>query len=665
MTSVVGRSGLAALFALIGLVSALALQGGPVSLLPLQNASAKNCLPPLSLVNPGFENPFLPATYLPFGGVTANGWKSYGNAGLASYGIPEAQVPGWNTTESVGGIQLFRPTGGFIAAHSGSQYAETNHVEAAKLYQSVNTTAYQGVTLTWSFAHHAIAAGAPERVRLEIGPTGGAPNFTFGSTVSSSDGWVVRTGTYTVPMGQTSTEFGWQSVLSPSPAAGNLLDSIQFGVPGCETDLAITKTTTATTFYPGQALTYTIKVTNKGDAPGQWDVIGARLTDTVPAAIQNVTWTCAATAGSSCSNASGSGNAINQTFNIQEGDTVTYTVHGTVSATTTVTTLANTANVVMPATSSGQPISDSNPSNNTATRTLQRGVPGIQVDKIADYTGALALGDTIPYRFVVKNTGQIPLENIVVTDPLPGLSAIAPASVATLAPGASTTFTASYVITQIDVDAGTLTNTASVTSDPIGPIPPPTDTDTEIVPGGPAPKLTLEKTSDFVPGSAVSAGQTINYTFEVTNSGNVTIENVTVADPLPGLSAITPASFPTLAPGASTTFTASYVVTQADIDAGQIVNEATPGGETPASCVACPPIVPVPGEVTTEFPQEPGLDITKSADPLGGVEEGDTITYQFAVVNTGNVTLTNVTVADELDGLTWVTGPNVGTLAPG
>ena len=63
----------------------------------------------------------------------------------------------------------------------------------------------------------------------------------------------------------------------------------------------------------------------------------------------------------------------------------------------------------------------------------------------------------------------------------------------------------------------------------------------------------------------------ITYSYRVTNSGNVTLNPVTVTDPMPGLSAIScPATL--LAAGAQETCTATYTTTQADVDAGQIIN---------------------------------------------------------------------------------------------
>ena len=89
--------------------------------------------------------------------------------------------------------------------------------------------------------------------------------------------------------------------------------------------------------------------------------------------------------------------------------------------------------------------------------------------------GRVDAGDTIGYRFVLTNTGAVTLTDVTVADPKTG-----PVScpTATLAPGASTTCTADYTITQADVDSGTVNNTATGTAnDPTGrAVDPATDT---------------------------------------------------------------------------------------------------------------------------------------------------------------------------------------------
>src|SRR5690606_10276859 len=117
------------------------------------------------------------------------------------------------------------------------------------------------------------------------------------------------------------------------------------------------------------------------------------------------------------------------------------------------------------------------------------------------------------------------------------------------------------------------------------------------------------------------------------------------------------------APGESATGAATYVVTEADVLAGGVTNVATGTGTPPGELVP-PSSSPPPVTVGTQDP-EPGLLLTKSADPAAGVGLGDTITYTFTATNTGNLTLGDVTIDDALDGLTWVTGPHLGALAPG
>ncbi|MGB0908716.1 MAG: DUF7507 domain-containing protein, partial [Maricaulaceae bacterium] len=172
-----------------------------------------------------------------------------------------------------------------------------------------------------------------------------------------------------------------------------------------------------------------------------------------------------------------------------------------------------------------------------------------------------------------KNTGNVTLTGVSISDVHGGsgaLSPMSPASVATLAPGASTTFTASYVVTQADVDAGTaITNTASGNATPsAGTFTPPTDSasvDVEAV----SPGMKFSKIAS--PNTGAAVGDVVTYTYQVFNVGNVTQSNVTVTDVHSGsgsLSAISPASVASLAPGTDATFTATYTITQADFDAG-------------------------------------------------------------------------------------------------
>ena len=181
----------------------------------------------------------------------------------------------------------------------------------------------------------------------------------------------------------------------------------------------------------------------------------------------------------------------------------------------------------------------------------------------------------------MTNTGNLTVTGVAVSDPLPGLGAITCPGTS-LAPGANTTCSATYTVTQANVDAGSIPNTATVTGvAPNGSSV--SDTASATVTATRTPAISIVKTAS--PTTVTAANQIVNYSFLVTNTGNVTLTSVGVSDPLPGLSPIT-CPLTTLAPGASTTCTATYTATQADIDAGQIVNTATATGTPPAGLTA-------------------------------------------------------------------------------
>ena len=72
------------------------------------------------------------------------------------------------------------------------------------------------------------------------------------------------------------------------------------------------------------------------------------------------------------------------------------------------------------------------------------------------------VGSTIPYAFVVTNTGNTTVTALAITDAKVGATAC---SITTLTPGQVATCTGSYTLTQADVDSGHVANTATVTCD--------------------------------------------------------------------------------------------------------------------------------------------------------------------------------------------------------
>ncbi len=144
----------------------------------------------------------------------------------------------------------------------------------------------------------------------------------------------------------------------------------------------------------------------------------------------------------------------------------------------------------------------------------------------------------------------------------------------------------------------------------------------------------------------------------------MTLHDIVVTDPKVGHIVL---GKTTLAPGESTTATSSdqYTITQADMDAGFIKNQATATGKDPkdnpvtdTSDSSNPNDKPGPDDPTEDpLPQDNTLALIKAgvyqdSDGKAGVTAGDKIHYTLTAENKGNVTLTNVTISDKKLGLT-------------
>jgi uncharacterized repeat protein (TIGR01451 family)/LPXTG-motif cell wall-anchored protein len=141
--------------------------------------------------------------------------------------------------------------------------------------------------------------------------------------------------------------------------------------------------------------------------------------------------------------------------------------------------------------------------------------------------------------------------------------------------------------------------------------------------------IDLIKTGTFQDESGdgfAQPGETVNYTFTVENTGNVTLTDVTLADTVGGVT-ISGGPIATMAPGAvdTTTFTGSYVVTQGDIDAGTFDNIATVTGTPPGEN---PPVTD-DGDAQTPLTQNPVIVLGSIGDLVwndlneNGIQDGD------------------------------------------
>ena len=281
-------------------------------------------------------------------------------------------------------------------------------------------------------------------------------------------------------------------------------------------------------------------------------------------------------------------------------------------------------------------------------------------------------GDIANYTIAVTNNGETGLVDVQVTDALADGGVVTEVkngafnvgdgnSNAVLDVGETWQYTVQQTALQADLDTngggdGDKDNSATVVATQQGvPTKQVTATDTAEAPIAPAPSLAIEKTfvkwaDDGANGDA--AGDVAQYTVKVTNTGNVTLTNVTVVDPLTGQNI----SGVTLAPGASQTYDTSYVLTQADLDNngggdGDIDNTATADSSETDSVddSAEAPIAPAPSIDLEKFVSVDGgvtYDDADNADGLQNVNIGAPVSFMITVANTGNVSLTDVNITD-------------------
>jgi uncharacterized repeat protein (TIGR01451 family) len=182
-----------------------------------------------------------------------------------------------------------------------------------------------------------------------------------------------------------------------------------------------------------------------------------------------------------------------------------------------------------------------------------------------------AVGDKLVYEIrIVNSTNNVRVHQLQVLD---SQAKTGPSYVAgdkdgneVLDPQETWIYEASYLATQEDLDRGSLTKSARATG-----VVEYTDDETVIARQGPAVKLTktVNEVSYFAPGDLIT------FNFTIQNVGNVTLHDIEIIDPLPGVE-LTGGVIKSLKPGESdtTTFTAKYTVTEADIEARQITNTA-------------------------------------------------------------------------------------------
>ncbi|MCR4725048.1 MAG: DUF11 domain-containing protein, partial [Clostridia bacterium] len=212
------------------------------------------------------------------------------------------------------------------------------------------------------------------------------------------------------------------------------------------------------------------------------------------------------------------------------------------------------------------------------------------------------LGDTISYKITAKNDGNLTLTNVVVSDELTGDEW----TIESLAPNASEEFTATYTVTEADVAAGEVVNTATAKGDS----PDPDKPDVPVTPGEDPEPIAKHYTVTYSDGQGNELAKFENLP---EGSDTPTIENPTRANYR--FTGWTPEVQPT--------------IQAADADeSGEIIYTATwrkinrdkpePEPEEPEEPPVEPEEPPVEPEEPTEEPEEPAVEPEET--PNAGVE---------------------------------------------
>lgn len=509
----------------------------------------------------------------------------------------------------------------------------------------------------------------------------------LGSLIQFGAAWTYGNGNLGFSHNETGTVYQFE-VLDPASATPtfNILATSSgpgsanndgTSIPGEPTDLMIQKSG-PTSAEPGDAVSYTLTVTNNGTG----DSSGFVVNDELPAALTNITTpTVGCTvSGQRVTCVSGTLlNGVSRDFVINAQIDAAY--NGTIENTATV--LANE--------------DDPTPGNNTDTfETDVNGDPALTVLKQADVASLPGNGGTVHYTVTATNTGTgdyATANPAIVIDDLEGVvddgELVAGSVEASL--GASPSVTGDRivwsgplarnqsVVIEYDViyDAAAggdneLINVAFAAGDVDDPTPTclPATT-TCAVSDIPGADLSVVKTVDPASGTNVAAGDELTYTLTFANNGaapaaadytdhlvavlddaELTVAPVASDDTVLTVSAVQPGGTFTATgtiPADGEPYTVTYTVTvrdfadQGDHVLGNFLTET--GGVPPTDPMDC-----VPGSDLCTRNFVPRLQVEKTATPVTGVQSGDEVSYTLTFTNAGTGSAT-VDKVDDLSGV--------------
>ncbi|HEX3129697.1 MAG TPA: hypothetical protein VH394_20345 [Thermoanaerobaculia bacterium] len=269
--------------------------------------------------------------------------------------------------------------------------------------------------------------------------------------------------------------------------------------------------------------------------------------------------------------------------------------------------------------------------------------PGLQIIKLTNGQDAnaapgpeIAFGGAVTWTYQVKNTGDVTLSNLSVTDDK-GVAVSCPKT--TLAAGESMNCTGSGTAQACQYEnLGTVTGktpsgqtlTASDPSHYFGKVSPALDVEVKV----------NGDDADTPKGPEVQVGSALSFTYIVKNTGDAALSGIQVSDSQ-GVSVSCPKT--SLAAGESMTCTGSGTA-----QAGQYSATGTASGTGPCNTNASD------SDPVHYYGVTPGLKIVKLTNgqdanvaPGPEIPVGSTVTWTYQVTNTGEVALSNLSVSDD------------------
>jgi len=266
--------------------------------------------------------------------------------------------------------------------------------------------------------------------------------------------------------------------------------------------------------------------------------------------------------------------------------------------------------------------------------------PNYSIEKTVDKTSVNAPGE-LQYTVVLNNDGNVDLTSVTLNDSLtyPGDPTESSSTDGVLNVGETWTWTYTYPVTQTDINVGgSIENTVTADCIELEPV-----SDSVSVTLNQNPAYSIEKTVDE---TLISAPGDLQYNVVLSNDGNIDLTGITLSDSLtdPGNPTESRSANGVLNVGETWTWSYTYDVTQADIEAGGSINNT--------ATADCAQLGPVSASASTIIQTVKPMWI----DSIDINVRGKNVFVAVSVAGEGEVIAgASVDLLLECDGKTWET----------